>query len=69
VAEAYRQVLSTREPSLEDVDAVITWPQQPRISYRYRRLLVPLKERNSSSTLILSATVIDPSVNLRRKPS
>ena len=66
VAEAYRQVLSKREPSLEDVDAVITWPQQPRMSYRYRRLLVPFKERNS--TLILSATVIDPDVNLRRKP-
>jgi hypothetical protein len=66
VAEAYRQVLSKREPSLEDVDAVITWPQQPRISYRYRRLLVPFEERNS--TLILSATVIDPDVNLRRKP-
>ena len=66
VAEAYRQVLSKREPSLEDVDAVITWPQQPRISYRYRRLLVPFEERNS--TLILSATVIDPNVNLRRKP-
>jgi len=68
VSEAYREVLSKREPSLEDVDAVITWPQQPRMSYRYRRLLVPLKERKSTSTLILSATVIDPSVNLRRKP-
>lgn len=68
VAEAYRQVLSRREPSLEDVDAVITWPQQPRMSYRYRRLLVPFKEPDSTSTLILSATVIDPNVNLRRKP-
>jgi hypothetical protein len=67
VAEAYRQVLATREPSLEDVDAVITWPQQPRISYCYRRLLVPFEERES--TLVLSATVIDPQINLRRKPS
>ena len=68
VAQAYREVLATREPSLADVDAVITWPQQPRISYRYRRLLVPFEaERNS--TLVLSATVIDPDVNLRRKPS
>jgi hypothetical protein len=68
VAEACRQVLITREPSFEDVDAVITWPQQPRISYRYRRLLVPF-EGERDSTLVLSATVIDPDVNLRRKPS
>ena len=67
VAEAYRQVLSTGEPSLADVDAVITWPQHPRIGYRYRRLLVPF-EAQRDSTLVLSATVIDPDVNLRRKP-
>ena len=41
-------------------------PHDPFAQDLGRRLLVPFKERNS--TLILSATVIDPDVNLRRKP-
>ena len=68
VAEAYRDVLASREPLLDDVDAVITWPQQPRVSYRYRRLIVPF-EGASASTLLLSATVIDPDISLRVKSS
>ena len=64
VAESYRQVLRTGEPSLEDVDAIIQWPQQPRMSYRYRRLVVPF-QNGPSSTLLLSATVIDPDICLR----
>lgn len=66
MAEAYRDVLNTREPLLDDVDAVITWPQQPRVSYRYRRLVVPFAGRDAS-TLLLSATVIDPDISLRVK--
>jgi hypothetical protein len=66
VAEAYREVLKTGEPALDDVDAVITWPRQPRISYRYRRLVLPFAE--AESTLVLSATVIDPDISLRIKP-
>ena len=66
VSEAYRDVLNTREPLLDDVDAVITWPQQPRVSYRYRRLVVPFAGRDAS-TLLLSATVIDPDISLRVK--
>lgn len=68
VAGPYRQVLSTGEPSLEDVDAVITWPQQPRTSYRYRRLVVPFKGE-SDSTLLLGVTLVDPNIDLRIKPS
>jgi hypothetical protein len=64
VARAYRQVLETREPSLDDVDAVIAWPHQPRVSYRYKRLVVPFQGGNRS-TLLLSATVIDSDINLR----
>ena len=68
VSGPYRQVLSTGEPSLEDVDAVITWPQQPRTSYRYRRLVVPFKGE-SDSTLLLGVTLVDPDIDLRVKPS
>jgi hypothetical protein len=64
VVKAYRQVLETREPSLDDVDAVIAWPHQPRVSYRYKRLVVPF-EAGDRSTLLLSATVIDTDINLR----
>jgi hypothetical protein len=59
-------VLSTGEPNLEDVDAVITWPQQPRISYRYRRLVLPFKG-TQDSTLLLGATLVDPNIDLRVK--
>jgi hypothetical protein len=68
VTSLYRQVVNTRAPSLEDIDAVITWPQQPRMSYRYRRLVVPFEAR-PNSTLLLSATVMDPAIDLRVKPS
>lgn len=67
VTTHYRQVVNARAPSLQDVDAVITWPQQPRIGYRYRRLVVPFTT-GGDSTLLLSATVIDPAIDLRVKP-
>jgi hypothetical protein len=66
LAEIYGKVATSRAPSLDDVDAVITWPQQPRISYRYRRLVVPFGTR-TDSTLLLSATLIDPAIDLRVK--
>jgi hypothetical protein len=68
LAEVYGKVVKTRAPSLDDVDAVITWPQQPRISYRYRRLVLPFETRRDS-TLLLSATLIDPAIDLRVKVS
>jgi hypothetical protein len=68
LAEVYGKVVTSRAPSLDDVDAVITWPQQPRISYRYRRLVVPF-ETGKDSTLLLSATLIDPAIDLRVKSS
>lgn len=68
VSGIYREVLETGKPSLEEIDAVITWPENQRRSYRYRRLVVPFKGEGDS-TLVLSATIVDPDVNLRRKPS
>ena len=66
LAEVYGKVAKSGAPSLDDVDAVITWPQQPRISYRYRRLVLPFETRRNS-TLLLSTTVIDPAIDLRVK--
>jgi hypothetical protein len=68
IASLYRAVLQSRAPSLHDVDAVIRWPHQPRVSYRYQRLMVPF-EAESHSTLVLGATVLDDAIDLRVKPN
>ena len=66
VARLYQQALSCGEPLLEDVDAVVMWPDQPRQSYRYRRLVLPFKRRDGSSVL-LGTTLHDPDIDLRIK--
>ena len=67
IAAMYQQVLRKGEPSLEDVDAVISWPQKPRESFRYKRLVVPFEARGNS-TLLLGASINDPAIDLRVKP-
>jgi hypothetical protein len=67
VSDIYREVIATGKPSLEEIDAVVTWPENRRESFRYRRLVVPFRGLRNSN-LALSATVIDLDVNLRRKP-
>ena len=47
VASLYREVLQQPDPSLHDVDAVIRWPHQPRVSYRYQRLVVPFEAESA----------------------
>jgi hypothetical protein len=66
VAQLYQQALSCGEPLLEDVDAVVMWPGQPRQSYCYRRLILPFKRRDGSSVL-LGTTLRDPGIDLRIK--
>jgi hypothetical protein len=66
-AQLYRQVLDSREPSLSEVDAVISWPQAARERYRYRRLIVPFENTNDS-TILLVASLADPAIDLRVKP-
>jgi hypothetical protein len=66
VARSYRDVLSSGEPDLGDVDAVISWPQASRQSFRYRRLLLPFRTPDNSP-ILLGATLTDPSINLRVK--
>ena len=50
----------------EGLDAVVMWPDQPRQSYRYRRLVLPFKRRDGSSVL-LGTTLHDPDIDLRIK--
>jgi hypothetical protein len=67
IAAFYRQVIAAGVPSLSDVDAVIKWPQHSRQSFRYRRLVVPFNSE-ADSTVLLGASLVDPSINLRVKP-
>src|SRR5262249_8019831 len=54
VAGTYRDVLTKGEPDLGDVDAVISFPQEARQSFRYRRLLLPFTaEEDGRSDIIL----------------
>ncbi len=68
IAKYYRKVIASGEPSLSDVDAVIKWPEHSRQSFRYRRLVLPFKGEGSS-TMLLGASLVDPSINLRVKPA
>ncbi len=66
VAGTYRDVLDRGEPDLRDVDAVISFPQEARQSFRYRRLLLPFAT-DDKADIILCASLIDPDINLRVK--
>jgi hypothetical protein len=68
IAKFYRKVIASGTPSLSDVDAVIKWPEHSRQSFRYRRLVLPFKGEDSS-TMLLGASLVDTSINLRVKPA
>jgi hypothetical protein len=68
VSGLYHEVLSTRQPALEAVDAVVRWPEQPRKTYRYRRLVLPFVG-DGNSTMLLGASLSDPNIDLRVKRS
>jgi hypothetical protein len=66
VSSLYRDVMVSDKPTLQEIDAVITWPEKPRTNYRYRRLVLPF-EGEDNSTMLLGATQLDPLINLRVK--
>lgn len=66
VAGTYRDVLNKRVPDLGDVDAVISFPHEARQSFRYRRLLLPFIGEGDVE-MILCASLVDPTINLRVK--
>lgn len=68
IAKFYREVIASGRPSLSDVDAVIKWPEHSRQSFRYRRLVLPYKGEGSS-TVLLGASLVEPTINLRVKPA
>lgn len=68
IAKFYRRVIATGTPRLSNVDAVIKWPEHSRRSFRYRRLVLPFRGKGNS-TMVLGASLLDPSINLRVKPA
>jgi hypothetical protein len=64
-AETYAQALHRQEPKLEDVDAVATWPGYGPVRRRYKRVILPFRHEDGG-TRVLSATLPDSSIDLRR---
>ena len=69
VADGWRQAMLADRPTLTDADAMIHDPtkDQPWRS-QYTRMTLPIYD-GSGRHLMLSATVLDPSINLMLKPS
>lgn len=63
-ADAYSTALQSGTASVDDVDALVSWPGQAPRRYRYRRLLIPAHGPNGSSR-ILSATLATRGIDLR----
>ena len=68
VAGTYRDVLTKGQPDLGDVDAVIRFPHEACLRFRYRRLLLPCTVDDGKSPIILCTSLVDPDIDLRIKP-
>ena len=65
VAAEWKSVLTSNEPALTDVDALIHEPTEPTVKrWRYTRLALPLRERGTAKKL-LTVTLPNVAVNLR----
>mgnify|MGYP005849731117 CR=1 FL=1 len=64
-ALAYEASIQRGEPALQDVDAYVQWLKRERQRRRYKRLLLPFVTGSSVPSYLLSASVEDPSIDLR----
>lgn len=64
IAATYRDAIEARQPTLENVDAIVRWPHAGRARLRYQRLLVPI-QGTSETPLLLSASLMDNRIDLR----
>ena len=63
-AGAYRGVLRTGQPVLEDVDAIMSRPRRGRQRIQYTRLILPIRTLRGE-TRLLSTSLMDPTIDLR----
>jgi hypothetical protein len=65
VGDAYREARQTGEPLLEEVEAVINWPEVGTFSHSYWRLIVPLMQ-HGHPTRLLGVTVDNVNVGIHK---
>src|SRR5262245_14812582 len=65
VGDAYREARQTGQPLLEDVKAVVNWPEVGTFAHSYWRLIVPLR-RLGHPTRLLGVTVDNADVGAQR---
>jgi len=65
VGDAYREARQTGQPLLEDVKAVINWPELGTFSHSYWRLIVPVM-RHGYPTRLLGVTVDNADVGIHK---
>jgi hypothetical protein len=66
LTSTYRDAAVRGRPTLEDVDAIVCKPGGERRRVRYKRLLL-FARRRPEALSVLSASIIDDSINLRVK--
>ncbi len=64
VKGCYSDVLSTMEPTVEKVDAIVHWPHSGRTRMRYRRLILPLA-LSDGSRIVVGGSLVDDRIDLR----
>lgn len=63
----FQLALEQGRPHLDDIDAVIARPRlNDRVRARYRRLILPCRRGPSGTPGLLSASLVDPAIDLRR---
>lgn len=67
-ADAYGAVARSRQPVLEDIDAIITPPGQEPVRRRYSRLILPFRSANGGVRL-LGLSMENLAIDLRRRAS
>jgi hypothetical protein len=66
VASLFHEALARREPTLDDIDALIARPRIGRKRFRYRRLSLPIRGRDETLR-VLGVSVLDTRIDLRLK--
>ena len=64
VKGCYSTALTTMEPTVEKVDAIVHWPHSGRTRLRYQRLILPLS-LSDGSRIVVGGSLVDDRVDLR----
>lgn len=63
-AVAYHEAASTKQPKVDDVDALIERPRRGKARLQYQRLILPYRQPGGDH-LLLCASLLDRSIDLR----